>query len=70
MYRGSTVEFNSCLNLTRQQFVVSTNPDAPPQGPISRPPQPRIGAFPAIQPSNGQLPAAGFHPSARYAQYK
>ncbi|KAK7006346.1 exoribonuclease 1 [Favolaschia claudopus] len=27
-YRGSTVEFNTCLNLTNPQFVTSTNPKA------------------------------------------
>ncbi|KAJ7767274.1 exonuclease II [Mycena metata] len=39
-YRGSTVEFNSCLNLTTPQFVTSTNPKAnnkpPPAAPRSR----------------------------------
>ncbi|KAJ7486442.1 hypothetical protein B0H11DRAFT_2230915 [Mycena galericulata] len=35
-YRGSTVEFNTCLNLTNPQFVTSTNPKA-----VNKPPPPR-----------------------------
>ncbi|KAI0303658.1 exonuclease II [Multifurca ochricompacta] len=29
-YRGSSVEFNACLNLTNRQFVSAVNPPAPP----------------------------------------
>ena len=73
MYRGSSVEFNSCLNLTRQQFIVSTNPnahasqqDTSPMRPRQQ--QPRIGPYPSVQPARGQLPVAGFHPApGRYA---
>ncbi|EJD04658.1 uncharacterized protein FOMMEDRAFT_83761 [Fomitiporia mediterranea MF3/22] len=69
LYRGSTVEFNTCLNLTRQQFIVSTNPNAhaaQQQKPAfyqQRGEQPRIGPYPAVQPPRGQAPAAGFHPA-------
>ncbi|CAK5283845.1 unnamed protein product [Mycena citricolor] len=30
MYRGSSVEFNTCLNLSQPQYVTSTNPAPPP----------------------------------------
>ncbi|KAH8112662.1 exonuclease II [Phellopilus nigrolimitatus] len=65
MYRGSTVDFNACLNLTRPQFIVSTNPNAPPaqQNIGPRQQQQRIGSYPAVQPAPGQAPAAGFHPA-------
>ncbi|KAH9972179.1 XRN 5'-3' exonuclease N-terminus-domain-containing protein [Lactifluus volemus] len=38
-YRGSTVEFNACLNLTNRQFVspVNTLPNLPPQPADTRP---------------------------------
>ncbi|KAL5525520.1 hypothetical protein ACEPAG_6856 [Sanghuangporus baumii] len=68
-YRGSSVEFNTCLNLTRQQFIVSTNPNAHStqhqNSTMMRPrqQQPRIGPYPAVQPPPGQVPAAGFHPA-------
>ncbi|KAF7304085.1 5'-3' exoribonuclease 1 [Mycena indigotica] len=49
-YRGSSVEFNTCLNLTNPQFVTSTAPKAgpvPPPAPRSRwtgaGPQTRLG---------------------------
>ncbi|KAJ7157550.1 exonuclease II [Mycena crocata] len=53
-YRGSTVEFNTCLNLTNPQFVTSTNPKAinkPPAGP----PRQRFGppSAPAQAPMHG-----------------
>ncbi|KAF5374511.1 hypothetical protein D9615_009091 [Tricholomella constricta] len=61
-YRGSTVEFNTCLNLTNPQFVTSTNPKAPPppQNPAFRP---RFGPHPAVRPAPGQAPASGFRPA-------
>lgn len=65
MYRGSSIDLNSCLNITRPQFVVSTDPNAhpAPQQPL-RPGQPQIGPRPHVQPAPGQLPAAGFRPAA------
>ncbi|KAF9562573.1 hypothetical protein CPC08DRAFT_633933 [Agrocybe pediades] len=62
-YRGSTVEFNTCLNLTNPQFVTSTNPKAPPPVRNEVPFKPRFGPHPAIAPAPGQLPAAGFRPA-------
>ena len=53
-YRGATVEFTSCLNLTTPQFVVSTNPNQPSQQPPSVPFNPRFGPRPVIQPGRGQ----------------
>ncbi|KAL1753974.1 exonuclease II [Schizophyllum commune] len=63
-YRGSTVEFNTCLNLSNPQFVASTNPKTP-AAPVRTGPtfKPQIGPRPAIQPGAGQQPAAGFRPA-------
>ena len=63
LYRGSTVEFTSCLNLTKQQFVASTNPRSPTQQKPTSPFHPRIGPYPAIQPKPGQQAASGFRPA-------
>ncbi|PPQ70177.1 hypothetical protein CVT26_014453 [Gymnopilus dilepis] len=67
-YRGSTVEFNTCLNLTNPQFVTSTNPKAPPPVRNQVPFKPRFGPHPAINPQPGQLPAAGFRPAPQTNQ--
>ncbi|KAF9269154.1 hypothetical protein L218DRAFT_851419 [Marasmius fiardii PR-910] len=63
-YRGSTVDFSTCLNLSNPQFVTSTDAKAPP------PPQntnsvfkPRIGPQPNVLPPQGQQGASGFKPS-------
>ncbi|KAF8635064.1 hypothetical protein AX15_000556 [Amanita polypyramis BW_CC] len=64
-YRGSTVPFNSCLNLTNRQFIVRTNSKEP--HPPLRPIVPfrrRFGPYPEVKPAPGQRPAAGFRPSA------
>ncbi|THV06390.1 hypothetical protein K435DRAFT_645537 [Dendrothele bispora CBS 962.96] len=63
-YRGCTVEFNSCLNLSDPQFVTSTNPHAPPAPPAHTTPfKPRSGPYPLVNPPPGQAPAAGFRPA-------
>ncbi|KAG6840893.1 hypothetical protein C0991_003417 [Blastosporella zonata] len=62
MYRGSTVEFNTCLNLTNPQFVTSTNPKAPPPPP-NAPFRPQFGPHPSIRPAHGQPAASGFRPA-------
>ncbi|KAH0584878.1 hypothetical protein H2248_008156 [Termitomyces sp. 'cryptogamus'] len=62
MYRGSTVEFNTCLNLTNPQFVASTHPKAPPPPPKA-PFNPRFGPYPAVRPTPGQPAASGFRPA-------
>ncbi|OSC96896.1 hypothetical protein PYCCODRAFT_1378244 [Trametes coccinea BRFM310] len=63
-YRGSTVEFWSCLNLSNPQFIVSTNPNAPVQQQQPRSPfKPRFGPHPTVRPAPGQQPAAGFRPA-------
>lgn len=62
-YRGSTVEFSSCLNLTNPQFVASTNPQAPTQQQPQSPFKPRFGPHPSVRPPPGQQPAAGFRPA-------
>jgi len=68
VYRGLTVEFNSCLNLSNPQFVTSTNPKAPPPPPITTPFKPRYGPRPVIQPAPGQNAAAGFRPAPQPSQ--
>ncbi|KAF8910440.1 XRN 5'-3' exonuclease N-terminus-domain-containing protein [Gymnopilus junonius] len=67
-YRGSTVEFNTCLNLTNPQFVTSTNPKAPPPVRNQVPFKPRFGPHPAINPPPGQASAAGFRPAPQSNQ--
>jgi hypothetical protein len=62
-YRGSTVEFNTCLNLSDPQFVASTKPNAPAQPSPTSPFRPRLGPRPAVQPPAGQLAASGFRPA-------
>ncbi|TFK36739.1 hypothetical protein BDQ12DRAFT_239185 [Crucibulum laeve] len=62
-YRGSTVEFNTCLNLSNPQFVTSTNPKAPPPVRNEVPFKPRFGPHPAVRPAPGQAAAAGFKPA-------
>ncbi|KAK0205111.1 exonuclease II [Desarmillaria ectypa] len=62
-YRGLTVDFNSCLNLTNPQFVTPTNPKAPPPPTITTPFKPRFGPRPAIPSAQGQPAASGFRPA-------
>ncbi|EKM58546.1 uncharacterized protein PHACADRAFT_117592 [Phanerochaete carnosa HHB-10118-sp] len=61
-YRGSTVEFTSCLNLTNSQFIASTNPKAPAQQKPTSPFNPRFGPHPVVQPAPGQQAASGYRP--------
>ncbi|KAH7884247.1 exonuclease II [Phlebopus sp. FC_14] len=62
-YRGSTVEFNTCLNLSNPQFVASTHPKSNPPPRPNVPFRPRPGPYPAIQPPPGQPAVAGFRPA-------
>ncbi|RDX57163.1 hypothetical protein OH76DRAFT_1334582 [Lentinus brumalis] len=62
-YRGSTVEFWSCLNLTNPQFLASTNPNAPTHQQPKAPFKPRFGPHPSVQPAPGAQPASGFRPA-------
>ncbi|CAL1717076.1 unnamed protein product [Somion occarium] len=62
-YRGSTVEFTSCLNLSDPQFIASTNPKSPTQQKPTSPFKPRFGPHPVIQPARGQTAASGFRPA-------
>lgn len=44
-YRGSSVEFNACLNLTNRQFVAPVDPSAqPPPPPANGQPRSRFGS--------------------------
>ncbi|KAF7981258.1 hypothetical protein HWV62_34139 [Athelia sp. TMB] len=61
-YRGSTVEFDSCLNLTNPQFIASTNPKAPAAAAPTTPFKPKTGPYPVVRPAPGQAPASGFRP--------
>ncbi|OAX34740.1 hypothetical protein K503DRAFT_698174 [Rhizopogon vinicolor AM-OR11-026] len=62
-YRGSAVEFNSCLNLSNPQFIASTSSTStyPPRPNV--PFKPRFGLYPAVQPTQGHQAAAGFRPA-------
>lgn len=69
-YRGSTVDFDSCLNLTDPQFVVSTNLQTTNSSLPQSPFKPRFGPYPAVRAPHGQLPAAGFRPApARFVSF-
>ncbi|KAI0091131.1 exonuclease II [Irpex rosettiformis] len=61
-YRGSTVEFTSCLNLSNPQYIASSNTNTAKQQDNS-PFRPRSGPYPAIQPPTGQQGASGFRPA-------
>lgn len=65
-YRGSTVQFNSCLNLSNPQFIASTHPKSAPTPRPNVPFKPRAGPYPAIRPAPGQPAAAGFRPTQRH----
>ncbi|KAF8123400.1 exonuclease II [Boletus edulis] len=62
-YRGSTVQFNSCLNLSNPQFITSTHPKSAPPPRLNVPFKPRAGPYPGVQPAPGQPAAAGFRPA-------
>ncbi|KAH0832839.1 exonuclease II [Lanmaoa asiatica] len=62
-YRGSTVQFNSCLNLSNPQFIASTHPTSAPPPRLNVPFKPRAGPYPAIRPAHGQPAVAGFRPA-------
>ncbi|KAK2459914.1 hypothetical protein APHAL10511_008114 [Amanita phalloides] len=57
-YRGSSIPFNSCLNLTNRQFIVWTSPKAAssPAAPF----KPRFRPHPEVRPAQAQRPAVGF----------
>ncbi|KZV63884.1 hypothetical protein PENSPDRAFT_589169 [Peniophora sp. CONT] len=61
-YRGSTVDFNSCLNLSNPQFIASMQPNGPAAAP-SQPFRPRIGHNPAADNPAGYQAASGFRPA-------
>ncbi|KAG1836386.1 hypothetical protein C8R48DRAFT_782968 [Suillus tomentosus] len=64
-YRGSTVEFNSCLNLSNPQFIASTSPGSTYPTRPNVPFKPRSGPYPAIQPAPGHQAVAGFRSAAQ-----
>ncbi|ORX38527.1 putative exonuclease [Kockovaella imperatae] len=59
-YRGSTVPFTSCLNLTRPQFSVGANSAPTPVG-QNAPFKPRFGPQPAVQMQNYHPAIAARH---------
>ena len=63
-YRGSSVAFNTVLNLADPQFVQSTSnkPRPGPDPPSSRF-APQTGPLPAVRPRGGAAPQAGFRPA-------
>ncbi|KAF8839725.1 hypothetical protein BDN67DRAFT_1056370 [Paxillus ammoniavirescens] len=62
-HRESSVQFNSCLNLSNPQFIASTHPKSAPPPRPNVPFRPRAGPHPAIRPPPGQPAAAGFRPA-------
>ncbi|KAF8805378.1 hypothetical protein BYT27DRAFT_7258489 [Phlegmacium glaucopus] len=60
-YRGSTVGFNTCLNVTDPH--TSTNPKAPRPVHNNALFKPRLGQHPAITPAPGQAAAPDFRPA-------
>lgn len=61
-YRGSTVPFSSCLNLTRSQFAIGQATAPAPIGQAA-PFQPRFGPQPVVQMQNYQPARAGKKPA-------
>ncbi|KAG7094057.1 hypothetical protein E1B28_007676 [Marasmius oreades] len=60
-YRGSTVDFSTCLNLSNPQFITSTNSKAPPPPPNTNSAfKPRIGPQPNFLPPQGQQSGSGW----------
>ena len=68
-YRGSTVQFNSCLNLSNPQFMTSTHPTSVPPPRPNVPFKPRAGPYPAVRPAPGQPATAGFRPAPQRHVY-
>jgi len=56
-YRGSTVEFDVCLNLTNRQFVSAVNP--PPPSTATTQPKARFGSQPPNSGPGGQRAQSG-----------
>ncbi|KAG8967784.1 hypothetical protein FRC03_009333 [Tulasnella sp. 419] len=69
-YRGSTTGFNTCLNITNKQFMLTSSSGRsesstptytqPPRQPQQ---QYRPGHYPSVQSRPGELPASGFRPA-------
>jgi 5'-3' exoribonuclease 1 len=66
-YRGSSIDFNACLNLTNRQFVSAVNPPPPPPpSTASAQPRHRFGFQPPSSGPGGQRGARGPRPQARF----
>lgn len=59
-YRGATVKFESCLNLTNPQFIAPKTLTGPTAAAPTTPPNPRTCPYPAVRPASSQVPASGF----------
>ncbi|KAI0300796.1 exonuclease II [Russula brevipes] len=68
-YRGSTVEFNACLNLTNRQFVSAVDGSAPPAPTQTADPKPksRFGSQPPNSGPGSQRPQFGAWTPRPYA---
>jgi hypothetical protein len=67
-YRGSTIDFNACLNLTNRQFMSSVN-SPPPQLTANGQPRSRFGSQPPSSRGGGQRAQPGSwgpRPHARF----
>jgi len=62
-YRGSTIEFNACLNITNPQYTSAVNPSAQAPPPSPRPantqPRSRFGSQPPSSGPGGQRAQSG-----------
>ncbi|WVQ99991.1 hypothetical protein IAU59_007134 [Kwoniella sp. CBS 9459] len=68
-YRGSTVPFTSCLNLTRPQFAVGFETNAKPVG-QQAPFKPQLGPRPVLQMNNFQPAIPGKKPVHQQQQHQ
>jgi hypothetical protein len=59
-YRGSSVEFNACLNLTNRQFVSAVNPPPPTAAAMNSAPRSRFDSQPSGSgPGGYRVPSGG-----------
>jgi Xrn1 SH3-like domain len=72
-YRGSTIEFNACLNLTNRQFMSTVNssaqPPPPPSSTANGQPRQRFGSQPPSSGPGGQRMQSGAWGSRPHARF-
>lgn len=70
-YRGSTIDFNACLNLTNRQFTSTVHSSAapPPRSTASAPPKQRFGSQPPNSGPGGQRTQSGGRGARPHARF-